>query len=98
MRFLPALQDYGLAGQPMNKFFYVYILVSEADDSTHYTGITTDLKERVAMHNRGKCVHTTAHRPWRIETAIAFGSESKARAFEKYLKTGSGREFARRHF
>ena len=31
------------------------------------------------------------------ETAIAFTSEIKARAFEKYLKTGSGREFARRH-
>ena len=82
----------------MNKFFYVYILVSEGDETIHYTGITTDLKERLAMHNRGKCVHTVAQRPWRIETAIAFSSESKARAFERYHKRGSGREFARRHF
>ena len=28
---------------------------------------------------------------------MAFSSEPKARAFEKYLKSGSGREFARRH-
>ena len=82
----------------MKEFFYVYILVCEANSSIHYTGITRDLKERIAMHNRGKCRNTSAHRPWRIETAIAFSSEAKARAFEKYLKSGSGREFARRHF
>src|SRR5215472_731924 len=33
-----------------------------------------------------------------IETAVAFRSEAKARSFERYLKAGSGREFARRHF
>ena len=31
-------------------------------------------------------------------TAVAFRSEAKARCFERCLKTGSGREFARRHF
>lgn len=39
--------------------------------------------------------HTAKFRPWRIETAISFRSESKAMAFEKYLKSGSDREFAR---
>ena len=82
----------------MKRFFYVYILVSGADEAIHYTGITRDLKQRVREHNRGKCAQSAQHRPWRIETAIAFKSESKARAFEKYLKSGSGREFARRHF
>jgi putative endonuclease len=82
----------------VRKFFYVYILVSENDPAIHYTGLTDDLNERLAMHNRGKCANTAAvHRPWRVETAIAFTSEPKARAFEKYLKSGSGREFARRH-
>jgi hypothetical protein len=33
-----------------------------------------------------------------METAIAFTTKEKAMAFEKYLKTGSGPEFARRHF
>ena len=80
----------------MNTFFYVYVLVSKLDETIHYTGITTDLKERLATHNRGKCVNPAGRR--RSVTAIAFTSESKARAFEKYLKNGSGREFARRHF
>jgi predicted GIY-YIG superfamily endonuclease len=82
----------------MNNFFYVYILVSQADEKKHYTGITRDLESRLLEHNQGACVRTTKCRPWRIETAVAFRSEKKARAFERYLKTGSGREFARRHF
>jgi predicted GIY-YIG superfamily endonuclease len=82
----------------MKDFHYFYILVSEADDETHYSGMTRHLKARLIDHNRGKCPHTAKHRPWRIETAIAFRSEAKARHFERYLKTGSGREFSRRHF
>ena len=83
---------------PMRDFYYVYILVSGIDDERHYSGVTSDLKARLVEHNGGKCPHTAKHRPWKIETAVAFRSEVKARRFERYLKTGSGREFARRHF
>jgi predicted GIY-YIG superfamily endonuclease len=82
----------------MKRFFYVYILVSEADETNHYTGVTQNLRDRLRDHNRGACPHSSNYRPWRLETTIAFSSEIKARAFERYLKTGSGREFARRHF
>jgi putative endonuclease len=82
----------------MKQFLYVYILVSAADETVHYTGLTQDLRQRLGDHNRGACPHTVKYRPWRLETAIAFTSEIKARAFERYLKSGSGREFARRHF
>ena len=82
----------------MRRFVYVYVLVSEADVEKHYTGITRDLAGRLQEHNRGHCPHTEKYEPWRIETAIAFASLEKARAFEKYLRTGFGREFARRHF
>jgi len=82
----------------MERFFYVYVLVSEADNNIHYTGITRNLRERLHDHNRGACPHSSKYRPWRLEMAIAFCSEAKAQAFERYLKSGSGREFARRHF
>jgi predicted GIY-YIG superfamily endonuclease len=82
----------------MENFFYVYVIVSEIDTSEHYTGITHDLSLRLKEHNQGACKYTTKYRPWKVETAVAFRSEAKARAFEKYLKSGSGREFARRHF
>jgi putative endonuclease len=63
----------------MRRFVYVYVLVSEADIEKHYTGITRDLSERLEEHNRGHCPHTAKYKPWRIETAIAFASEKKAR-------------------
>jgi putative endonuclease len=82
----------------MKTFFYVYILVSEIDKTLHHTGMTEDLGERLEEHNQGAYLSTSRHRPWRIAISLAFRSESKARAFERYLKSGSGREFARRHF
>jgi len=82
----------------MPRFFYVYVLVSKTDETIRYTGITRDVQARVTKHNRGRCVHTSKCRPWHLEIAVAFKSERKAHAFEKYLKSGSGREFARRHF
>ena len=79
-------------------FHYVYILVSLPFPDRHYTGVTTDLKGRLKKHNDGTCQHTSKYRPWLIETAVSFRRREKAVAFETYLKTGSGREFARRHF
>ena len=82
----------------MPHFFYVYELVSQRDESIRYRGITRDLKARLRKHNTGGSLHTAKYWPWYIEVAVAFRSEAKARRFERYLKTGSGREFARRHF
>jgi predicted GIY-YIG superfamily endonuclease len=77
---------------------YVYILVSESQPHRRYTGFTSDLELRLSKHNAGSVPHTAKYRPWKYETVIRFSEESKAKAFEKYLKSGSGREFARRHF
>ncbi|MFM7374632.1 MAG: GIY-YIG nuclease family protein [Chthoniobacterales bacterium] len=79
-------------------FHYVYILVSETNPVRHYVGSTADLDARLAAHNAGKVSHTSKYKPWRLETAVAFRDKTKATAFERYLKSGSGREFARRHF
>ncbi|MBL7076704.1 MAG: GIY-YIG nuclease family protein [Kiritimatiellae bacterium] len=64
----------------------------------HYTGCTTDLEQRITDHNRGHVPHTAKFAPWDTEVVIRFRDKTKARAFESYLKSGSGREFARRHF
>jgi putative endonuclease len=77
---------------------YVYILQSLSTPSEHYVGITHNLKERLAAHNSGKCIHTSKHAPWKIITATYFADEDKAAAFERYLKSGSGRAFSSRHF
>jgi putative endonuclease len=82
----------------MSRFFYVYVILSKADRRIRDTGITRDPKGRICAHNEGRCVHTSKFRPWLLEVGVAFRSQTKARQFERYLKTGSGREFARRHF
>jgi putative endonuclease len=42
-------------------------------------------------HNRGEVPHTSKWKPWRIKTYIAFSDKDRARRFEKYLKSSSGR-------
>ena len=79
-------------------FWYVYMLQSCQHPEHYYVGMTEDLSERLKAHNVGKVPHTSKFLPWRIETAVAFRERAKAAAFEKYLKTHSGRAFAKRHF
>lgn len=81
-------------------FWYVYILESEAMRSVkhHYIGHTQNLKARLAKHNAGEVPHTAKFKPWRIRTALAFDDESRAVAFEHYLKSSSGRAFSRKRF
>ena len=78
------------------KFCFVYILQSETDQERFYTGLTEDLESRLKSHNSGGCYHTSKYKPWRIKTAIAFNSRDKAVDFEKYLKSPSGRAFAKK--
>ena len=82
----------------MPNFHYVYILTDTTTETHHYVGFTQNLSERLAKHNAGDVPHTSKFRPRRIQTAIAFDSKAKATSFEDYLKSGSGREFAKRHF
>jgi putative endonuclease len=73
---------------------YVYILQSLTGDH-FYAGITDDLDARLAKHNSGAVTHTAKFKPWRIKTYIAFSDDARAIDFEKYLKSGSGRAFAK---
>ena len=82
----------------MKNFHYVYILTDIATETHHYVGSTQDLQARLAKHDAGEVPHTSKFKPWRIKNAIAFENKEKAVAFEDYLKTGSGREFSKRHF
>ena len=96
---LPRRSLEGEAGRKeMQGFHYVYILSSEAEPFRRYTGLTEDLESRLKAHNSGQVPHTSKNRPWEIETAVAFKCRKKAIAFEKYLKTHSGRAFASKHF
>lgn len=80
----------------MKEFSYVYILESLTEAGGFYVGLTGSLADRLAKHNAGEVPHTVKLRPWRIKTAVAFRDRTKAAVFEKYLKSPSGRAFARK--
>ena len=75
---------------------FVYILRSESDPSRHYVGLTADVNERVCWHNHGPSGQTTMNRPWRLVVVIEFADEPTAIRFERYLKSASGRAFAKK--
>jgi len=77
---------------------FVYVLKSERQPDRYYTGLTSDIQARLAAHNQGLSAHTESGRPWRLDLVLEFGDEVRAVRFEKYLKSGSGCAFAKRHF
>lgn len=76
----------------------VYILRSLSVADQWYVGMTRDLAQRVAEHNASKSPHTSKFVPWEVVVSLNFQDDSKAAEFERYLKSGSGRAFALRHF
>ena len=77
---------------------FVYLIRCVSDPGEHYVGMTSNLGERLRQHNAGRSPHTSKHRPWKLVVAVHFADNAKATRFERYLKSGSGRAFAKRHF
>ncbi|MDD5055126.1 MAG: GIY-YIG nuclease family protein [Candidatus Peribacteraceae bacterium] len=74
---------------------FVYILQNE--HGRQYVGLTDDVEDRLARHNRGEVPSTAKYTPWSLLHFSAFRSREKAAAYERYLKSGSGTTFRQRH-
>ena len=77
---------------------FVYVLRNTDRNPSFYVGLSSDVGARLADHNMGRCPHTASRRPWQLHVVIEFSDEDRAIPFERYLKSGSGRAFAKRHF
>jgi putative endonuclease len=77
---------------------YVYLLRSQSHKEQIYVGLTTNLRARFSQHNSGHSPHTRKVAPWHLVVYVAFVNEKAAVEFERYLKSGSGRAFAKRRF
>jgi putative endonuclease len=84
----------GTSNDPTMKF--VYLLESQSYPGNRYLGITSNISKRLVVHNAGQSAHTSKFRPWKLITYLAFADEARAAAFEKYLKSASGRAFAQK--
>ncbi len=74
---------------------YVYSL--KCNDG-YYVGCTDDLRDRVDRHTKGQVLATANRLPLKLDFYIAFQNKYLAFDFEKYLKSGSGRLFIKKHF
>lgn len=77
--------------------YIVYILASKQYTDRIYVGLTEDISQRVGEHNSGKSPYSKKYGPWELRTYITFDKRKNASDFEKYLKSGSGFAFLKKH-
>jgi len=75
--------------------YFVYIL--KLSDNTLYIGSASDLQKRLTDHKHGLVSSTKNHRPVQVKWFCSFPEKTKAMQFEKYLKSGSGFSWRKRH-
>jgi putative endonuclease len=78
--------------------YYVYLLKAHSRPTQPYIGSPCDLLQRLKQHDKGRSPHTAKFRPWTLLAYFAIADKKTAVAFERYLKSGSGRSFVNRHF
>ncbi len=88
----------GFASKISLFMYYVYRIQSLEYPQQRYTGFTSNVFKRLEAHNKGQVSHTSKYKPWKILNYFVFTDERKAKEFEVYLKSGSGRAFAQKHF
>ena len=71
--------------------FFVYILFSLKDRKL-YIGYTTNIDSRLIEHNSGRVTSTKNRRPFQLIYYEVFTDKDDAKAREKFLKSGFGRE------
>lgn len=78
--------------------YYVYVLKSLVEPQEIYIGYTKDVFARIKMHNAGKSPHTSKFKPWDLVVYLCFAKQGAALAFERYLKSGTGRALIAKRF
>jgi len=81
---------------PPKDFQFEYVYILECSNGRTYVGHTRDIEERLTRHQKGYVPATKDIRPVRLLTHLSFTDKYTAIAFEKYLKSGSGRAFLKK--
>lgn len=80
------------AGRQAGNSWYTYVL--RCDNGTLYKGKTNDMQRRLNDHINGTgAKYTKEHKPVALVYVKEFATEREAVEHEKYLKSGSGREW-----
>ena len=76
----------------MDTKYFVYAIQSEVDKRL-YVGLSRDIGKRLKSHNNGETFSTKGYRSWKLVYRELVGNRKEAREREKYLKSGSGKEY-----
>ena len=67
--------------------YFVYLLISGSEEkSVTYVGYTSDIKNRLKLHNNSKGAKFTRGRQWKLLYKKAFNTKSSAMKYEYLLK------------
>ena len=75
-----------------------FVYLPKCSDNKIYTGCTSNIENRLDRHTKGYVNYTSNRLPVQLMTYIAFTDKYKAYEFERYLKSGSGKAFAKKRF
>ena len=81
------LSNPAAAGRILTIMYYLYILKSGKDGNI-YTGLSSNLRQRVQQHVDGKVISTKHRRPLKLIYYEAYMNRTDAINREKYLKNG----------
>lgn len=74
--------------------YYVYSLKCK---NGYYVGCTDNLASRIERHKKGYVSVTANRLPIKLDFYFVTQNKYTAYNFEKYLKSGSGRAFIKKH-
>jgi len=81
------------AGRQARRIMYFVYAIQSLSRNYIYVGLTNDLGRRLGQHNQGREITTRSYAPFRILLSEQFATRAEAREREKYLKSGSGKEY-----
>ncbi len=81
--------------EPFFLMYHVYAIKSQIKNYI-YVGLTANLEDRLHRHQSGYEKTTKPHRPYELIYSKEFATRVEARNHEKYLKSGSGKEFLKK--
>lgn len=73
----------------------IYVLQSKKN-GTLYTGYSSNIKERVALHQKGRVLATKEKLPLELIYCELYKNRKDAMQREQYLKTGWGRNYLKK--
>ena len=76
--------------------YYVYVLQSAVAEKL-YVGSSATPDERLIAHNAGRGGWSKRYRPWNRVLIEEYPSRTSAVKRERYLKSGWGRQWLKRH-